>query len=46
MRRYWHGYGSYWNAGRHYYLSGGSDTHDVWNEQSGRVRTFVHLLAR
>ncbi len=33
----------YWNEGRHYYLSGGSDTHNVWGEQSGRVRTFVHL---
>jgi hypothetical protein len=33
----------YWNAGQHHYLSGGSDTHDVWNEQSGRIRTFVHL---
>jgi hypothetical protein len=33
----------FWNAGQHYYLSGGSDTHDVWNEQSGLVRTFVHL---
>ena len=32
----------YWNEGRHYYLTGGSDTHDVWNEQSGRIRTFVH----
>jgi hypothetical protein len=32
----------YWNAGRHYYLSAGSDTHDVWNEESGRVRTYVH----
>ena len=34
---------SFWNAGEHYYLSGGSDTHDVWNEESGRVRTYVHL---
>jgi hypothetical protein len=33
----------YWNEGRHYYLSGGSDTHKVWSEQSGRIRTFVHL---
>jgi hypothetical protein len=31
-----------WNAGQHYYLSGGSDTHDVWNEASGRVRTYAH----
>ena len=33
----------FWNQGEHYYLTAGSDTHDVWNEQSGRVRTFVHL---
>jgi hypothetical protein len=35
--------GDFWNAGEHYYLSGGSDTHDVWNEESGRVRTYVHV---
>ena len=28
--------------GQRYYLSAGSDTHDVWNEESGRVRTYVH----
>ena len=33
----------FWNAGEHYYLSGGSDTHDVWNEESGRVRSYAHL---
>lgn len=33
----------FWNTGQHYYLTAGSDTHDVWNEQSGRVRTFVHI---
>ncbi len=33
----------YWNAGRHYYVTGGSDTHDVWNEQSGKIRTFAHV---
>jgi Carboxypeptidase regulatory-like domain len=33
----------FWNAGEHYYLSGGSDTHDVWNEESGRVRSYVHV---
>jgi len=32
---------AFWNEGRHYYLSAGSDTHDVWNEESGRVRVFV-----
>jgi hypothetical protein len=31
-----------WNAGEKYYLSAGSDTHDVWNEQSGRVRAYAH----
>jgi hypothetical protein len=35
--------GDFWNAGEHYYLSGGSDTHDVWSEESGRVRTYVHV---
>ena len=34
---------SYWNERKHYYLSAGSDTHDVWNEESGRVRAYVHL---
>ena len=33
---------AFWNAGQRYYLSAGSDTHDVWNEESGRVRTYVH----
>jgi hypothetical protein len=37
---------AYWNEGKHYYLAAGSDTHDVWNEQSGRVRTFVHVQGR
>ena len=35
--------GSFWNAGHRYYLSGGTDVHDVWNQESGRVRTFAHL---
>ena len=34
---------SYWNAGDRYYLGAGTDTHDVWNEVSGRVRTFAHI---
>jgi hypothetical protein len=38
LERIW----GFWNDGRHYYLSAGSDTHDVWNEQSGRVRVYVH----
>jgi len=33
----------FWNAGEHYYLAAGSDTHNVWNDQSGRVRTFAHI---
>jgi hypothetical protein len=33
---------SLWNKGERYYLSAGSDTHDVWNEESGRVRTYAH----
>ena len=33
----------HWNAGQHYYLSGGTDTHDVWSGESGRVRTFAHV---
>jgi hypothetical protein len=33
----------FWSAGQRYYLSAGSDTHDVWNDESGRVRMFVHV---
>ena len=32
----------HWNQGERYYLTAGSDTHDVWNEHSGRVRVYVH----
>jgi hypothetical protein len=32
-----------WNAGHHYYLAAGTDTHDVWNFESGEVRTFAHV---
>jgi hypothetical protein len=32
-----------WNEGKHYYLAAGSDTHDVWSRESGRVRTFAHV---
>ena len=39
LERLW----QYWNEGKHYYLTAGSDTHDVWNEQSGLVRTFAHV---
>jgi hypothetical protein len=33
----------FWDGGHRYYLSGGTDTHDVWNDVSGRLRTFVHV---
>ncbi len=33
----------FWNTGQHYFLSAGTDTHDVWNEESGRVRAFAHV---
>ncbi len=33
---------AFWNSGQHYYLSAGSDTHDVWHEESGQVRVYAH----
>jgi hypothetical protein len=33
----------YWNQGRRYYLTAGSDTHDVWNGVSGDARVYVHI---
>ncbi len=33
----------YWNAGHRYYLTAGSDTHDVWNGVSGDARAYVHI---
>ncbi|MGH8131979.1 MAG: CehA/McbA family metallohydrolase [Steroidobacteraceae bacterium] len=38
-----HALWNFWNAGHRYYLTAGTDTHDVWNEVSGRVRTFAHI---
>ena len=38
-----HALWGFWNAGHHYYLSAGTDTHDVWNEISGHVRSFAHI---
>jgi hypothetical protein len=32
-----------WTAGHHYYLSAGTDAHDVWNDVSGQVRVFAHV---
>jgi hypothetical protein len=34
---------AFWSQGDRYYLSAGTDTHDVWNTLSGGVRMFVHL---
>lgn len=39
LRQLW----SFWNAGHRYYLTAGTDTHDVWNEESGRVRAYAHV---
>jgi hypothetical protein len=33
----------FWNAGKRYYLTAGSDTHDVWNDHSGDARVYVHV---
>jgi len=33
----------FWNAGHRYYLAAGTDTHDVWHDESGAVRTFAHI---
>lgn len=33
----------FWNAGKGYYLTAGSDTHDVWNDHSGDARVYVHV---
>ena len=32
-----------WNQGQRAYLAGGSDVHDVWNFESARARTYVHV---
>jgi hypothetical protein len=34
---------NFWNAGHRYYLTAGTDTHDVWRDESGAVRAFVHI---
>jgi hypothetical protein len=34
---------NFWNAGHRYYLSGGTDTHDVWLSDSGSVRVYVYV---
>jgi hypothetical protein len=32
-----------WNQGYRYYLTAGTDTHDVWADQSGKIRVIAHL---
>ena len=32
-----------WNEGTRYYLSGGTDTHDVWKDVSGKLRMVVKI---
>lgn len=32
-----------WNRGMRVYLAAGSDTHDVWTGQTGRMRMMVHI---
>jgi hypothetical protein len=34
---------NFWNSGHRYYLTAGTDTHDVWRDESGAVRAFVHI---
>jgi hypothetical protein len=38
-----HALWNFWNAGHRYYLAAGTDTHDVWRDESGSVRTFAHI---
>ncbi|HEY2661189.1 MAG TPA: CehA/McbA family metallohydrolase [Caulobacteraceae bacterium] len=33
----------FWTRGDRYYLTAGTDTHDVWNQLSGKVRIFAHV---
>ncbi len=34
---------NFWNYGHRYYLTAGTDTHDVWKDESGAVRAFAHI---
>jgi hypothetical protein len=34
---------NFWNDGHRYYLTGGTDTHDVWLSESGSVRVYAHI---
>ncbi|MGM0417935.1 MAG: CehA/McbA family metallohydrolase [Thermodesulfobacteriota bacterium] len=33
---------SYWNQGDRYYISAGTDVHDVWSRKSGEIRMFAY----
>jgi hypothetical protein len=33
----------FWDASEPHYVTAGSDTHDVWNAQSGAIRAFAHV---
>ena len=35
--------GQLWTRGQRIYLSGGSDAHDVWVDESGQARAYVHV---
>ena len=41
-----HALWDFWNAGHRYYLTAGTDVHDVWNHESGRVRLYAHVPGR
>jgi hypothetical protein len=38
-----HALWNFWNSGHRYYLTAGTDTHDVWGNESGAVRAFAHI---
>jgi hypothetical protein len=35
-----------WSTGQPYFLSAGSDTHDVWNQRSGNARLYAHVSGK
>lgn len=36
----------FWSEGLPYYYTAGTDTHDVWNQPSGKVRMFVYTASK
>src|SRR5699024_5054211 len=34
---------AHWSHGERYYLSAGSDVHDVWEHVSANIRAYVHV---